>query len=43
MYIIFKVLTPTKLSRKQKDLFSELSDTDLSNSEIDKFNRFVEE
>ena len=43
MYIIFKVMTPTKLSRKQKDLFSELSDTDLSNSEIEKFNKFVEE
>ena len=43
MYIIFKVMTPTKLNRKQKDLFNELSDTDLSNSEIDKFNKFVEE
>ncbi len=43
MYIIFKVMTPTKLSRKQKELFNELNDTDLSNSEIDKFNRFVEE
>ena len=43
MYIIFKVITPTKLTRKQKDLFSELNDTDLSCSEIDKFNKFVEE
>ena len=43
MYIIFKVITPTKLTRKQKDLFSELNDTDLSSSEIDKFNKFVEE
>ena len=43
MYIIFKVMTPTKLSRKQKELFNELNDTDLSSSEIDKFNRFVEE
>ena len=43
MYIIFKVLTPTKLTRKQKELFSELSETDLSTSEIDKFNKFVEE
>ena len=43
MYIIFKVMTPTKLTRKQKELFNELSDTDLSTSEIDKFNKFVEE
>ena len=43
MYIIFKVITPTKLTRKQKDLFSELNDTDLSSSEIDKYNKFVEE
>ncbi len=43
MYIIFKVITPTRLNRKQKELFSDLSDTDLSDSEIDKFNKFVEE
>lgn len=41
MYIIFKVITPTKLSREQKDLFNKLSKTDLDTSEIDKFNRFV--
>ena len=43
MYIIFKVITPTRLNRKQKELFSDLSDTDLSDSEIDIFNKFVEE
>ena len=41
MYIIFKVVTPSKLTREQKKLFEELLDTDMSNSEIDKFNRFV--
>jgi len=41
MYIIFKVCTPAKLSRDQKKLFEELLDTDMDNSEIDKFNRFV--
>lgn len=41
MYLIFKVMTPTKLTREQKNLFEKLMDTDLSNSEIDKFNRFV--
>ena len=41
MYIIFKVVTPSKLSRDQKKLFEELLDTDLSNSDIDKFDRFV--
>lgn len=41
MYIIFKVITPTKLSREQKDLFNKLASTNLDTSEIDKFNRFV--
>lgn len=41
MYIIFKVITPTRLSREQKELFNKLSNTDLNNSEIEKFNRFV--
>ena len=41
MYIIFKVITPSRLSREQRDLFEELLKTDMSNSEIDKFDRFV--
>ena len=41
MYIVFKVITPTRLSREQKELFTKLSKTDLNNSEIEKFNRFV--
>ena len=43
MYIIFKVVIPSKLTREQKELFTKLSDTNLNNNEIDKFNRFVEE
>ena len=42
MYIIFKVITPSKLSRDQKKLFEELMETNLNTNEIDKFNRFVE-
>ncbi len=42
-YIIFKVLTPNKLSREQKELFNRLSDTNLTDAELSKFNRFVEE
>ena len=42
MYLIFKVVTPTKLSREQKSLFEKLMDTDLSNSDIKEFDRFVE-
>lgn len=41
MYIIFKVITPTKLTREQKDLFEKLLDTDMSSSDIDKFEKFV--
>ena len=41
MYIILKVITPTKLDREQKDLFNKLSRTSLDNSsEFSKFNRF---
>ena len=40
LYIIIKVITPTKLDRKQKELFNELSKTDLDNNEyIKKFNK----
>lgn len=41
MYIIFKVITPTKLSRDQKKLFEELLDTNLNDGEISNFERFV--
>lgn len=41
MYIIFKVIIPNKLTKEQKKLFESLDDTDLTTSEIDKFNRFV--
>ena len=41
MYIVFKVIIPDKLSREQKNLFEKLSETSLSNSEIEKFDRFV--
>ena len=41
MYIIFKVCSPSKLSKDQKKLFEELMDTDMNNSEINKFDRFV--
>lgn len=41
MYIIYKVLTPSKLSREQKDLIEKLSKTNLSSQEIEKFDNFV--
>ena len=43
MYIIFKVTTPSKLSRDQKKLLEELMETNMNNSENDRFNRFVKE
>ena len=42
MYIVFKVVTPAKLSREQKNILEKLMETDLSSSEISKFDRFVE-
>lgn len=41
MYLIFRVLTPKKLSRDQKKLFDQLLNTDLSTSEINAFEKFV--
>ena len=41
LYIIIKVVIPTKLDRKQKELFSLLSETNLDNSDfISKFKKF---
>lgn len=41
MYVIIKVIIPTKLDRKQKQLFSELAKTDLDNNDpINKFRKF---
>ena len=40
MYIIVNVIIPSKLSKKQKDLFKELSLTDLDNdSEFTKYTK----
>lgn len=40
-YIIIKVITPKKLSREQKKLIDQLSKTDFSDKEIDKYNKFL--
>ena len=42
MYIILKVVSPSRLSRVQKELLEELNKTDLGNSEVSAFNKFVE-
>lgn len=42
MYLIFKVLTPKKLSREQKKLFEELEKTSFDEKEIKDFNKFTE-
>ncbi len=42
MYVIFKMYTPKKLSREQKELITKLSYTDLDTSEIKEFNKFVD-
>ena len=41
MYLIFKVYTPKKLSREQKNLIDKLSETDLETSETISFNKFT--
>ena len=41
MYVIFKVKSPKKLSRTQKDLLNKLNETDLDDTEIKNFKDFV--
>lgn len=42
MYVIYKVITPTKLSGTQKKLMKELAETDLEDSsEFKKFNKYL--
>ena len=41
MYLVFKVYTPKKLSRDQKAILDELSDTNLETEEIKQFNKFT--
>ena len=41
MYVIFKVYTPKKLSREQKQLIEKLSKTDLETKEIEEFEDFT--
>lgn len=41
MYVVIKVVIPTKIDRKQKKLFEELSKTDLETSEFKKINDYL--
>ena len=43
MYLIFKVYMPKKLSREQKNLIEQLSETTLDTEEIKDFNKFTKE
>ena len=41
MYVVYKVYTPKKLSREQKQLIEKLNNTELETDEIKKFRRFT--
>ena len=41
MYVVFKVYTPSKLSREQKALIEKLDETDLKKDEIKDFDKFT--
>ncbi len=41
MYIIYKVVIPKRLTREQKELMEKLQKTDLGDTTIDKFDKFV--
>lgn len=43
LYYVMKIATPKKLSREQKQLFEKLSKTDLEDTEISKFQKFVKQ
>ena len=40
-YVIINIVTPKKLSKEQKKLFEALLETDLSDKQIDKYNKFI--
>ncbi len=42
MYVVFKVITPKKLSRSEKELFEKLNKSLEDDTEIKKFNKFIE-
>lgn len=41
LYVILKVITPTKLDRKQRKLLEELSKTNLENAEFDTYKKYL--
>ena len=43
MYLVFKVLTPKRLSRDQKKLLDQLAETDLGTTETNNFEKFVKQ
>ena len=43
MFIIFKVVTPKKLSREEKKLIEKLNTTLSKDSDITKFDKFTKE
>ena len=43
MYLVFKVYTPTRLTREQKDLGERLNNTALETDEIKRFNKFTKD
>ena len=43
MYVVMEVRSPSKLTRDQKRLLQELDETDLEDSKITKFNKFVKD
>ncbi len=43
LYVVIKVVIPTKLSRNEKKLFEELSKENLESQEMKKFEKFVKE
>lgn len=41
LYVVLKVVTPTKLDRKQKKLLEDLNKTNLKNSEFDLYDKYI--
>ena len=41
MYVVLKVVIPSKLDRNQKKLFEELSETNLETSEFKKVREYL--
>lgn len=43
MYVVYKIVTPKKLTKEQKNLIEKLANTDMETKEVDEFKNSLKE